>query len=819
MFEDKETFKTAFVNKLQATYGTTLDDTSALERYQVLSGMVREYIGASWAATNAACKKADAKQVYYFSLEFLSGRLLGCNLINLGLYDMCAQGLAELGIDIRELERQEHDAGLGNGGLGRLAACFLDSLASCGLLGHGCGIRYRYGLFTQKIVDAYQVELPDDWLQDGYAWEVRKPHKAVEVRFGGTVRVDHVAGRLVFTHENYQSVLAVPYDVPITGYGSGMVNTLRLWSAESAQPDFDFATFSRGDYRRALVYRNELEEISHILYPDDSHDEGRRLRLKQEYFLAAAGVKSILRHYLKNHTSLADLPRHVAIHINDTHPALVIPELMRLLMDEQGLGWDEAWRITTATVSYTNHTVMPEALEKWSVDMFRTLLPRIYMIVEEIDRRFGQELWRRYPGDIARVKAMAVINDGFINMAHLAVIGSHSVNGVSQLHSRILREQVLGDFYQLYPGKFCSVTNGVTHRRWLQHANPALARLITDTIGDGWLREPEALRDLAAYADDAAFQAKVAAVKWENKVRLARLIKERTGLTVDPASVFDAQIKRFHSYKRQILNVLHIIDLYNRLRRQPELDVVPRTFIFAGKAAPSYLQAKQTIKIINTLAGVINACPYIKDKIKVVFLEDYGVSLAEAIVPAVDVSEQISAAGTEASGTGNMKMMLNGAVTLGTRDGANIEIAEAVGEENIILFGLTAEEISAYHQHGGYSARQVYNSNPRVREVLQQLADNGFLPTARQECRQLSEELLAWNDEYFVLADFESYVAAQSRVDALYRQSGVWRRMCIHNIAQAGRFSSDRAVREYARNIWRLVQGLPAESKEDGGDG
>lgn len=805
VFADKETFKAAFVERLQDTYGTTLDDTSDWERYQVLSGMVREYLGASWARTNAGCKLAENKQVYYFSLEFLPGRLLGCNLINLGLYDMCAAALADLGLDLRLLERQEHDAGLGNGGLGRLAACFLDSLASGGLYGHGCGIRYRYGLFTQKIVDAYQVELPDDWLQDGYAWEVRKPNKAVEVRYGGTVRVERVAGRLVFTPENYQSVLAVPYDVPIVGYGNKVVNTLRLWSAESAQADFDLASFNHGDYRRALAYRNELEEISQILYPDDSHDEGRQLRLRQEYFLAAAGMKSILRHYLKCRTALTEMPRHVAVHINDTHPALVIPELMRLLMDEEGLGWDEAWRITTATVAYTNHTVMPEAMEKWPVEMFRAMLPRIYMIVEEIDRRLGQELWQRLHGDVNRIKALSLISDGFIHMARLAVVGSHSVNGVSELHSRILRQQVLGDFYQLFPEKFHSVTNGVTQRRWLRHANQPLARLITSVLGDGWLRQPEALAGLATYADDPGFQAQIAAVKRENKQRLAGLIKQRLGVTVDPQAIFDVHIKRFHAYKRQLLNVLHIIDLYNRLQRNPELDMAPRVFIFSGKAAPGYVQAKQVIKIINTLAGVINNCPFLRDKIKVIFLPDYSVSLAEVIIPAADVSEQISAAGTEASGTGNMKMMLNGAVTIATRDGANIEIARAVGEENIILCGLTVEEIAAYHQHGGYSAQQVYNSDPRVRQVLQQLADNGLLPAARRECRRLSEELLSWNDEYFVLADFAAYVAAQARVDELYRQERVWRRMCVHNIAQAGRFSSDRAVVEYARDIWQML--------------
>ncbi len=807
MFSDKENLKQAFILKLQAMYGKTLEEATALDKYQALGCLVKEAINKSWITTRVRCKQQELKQVYYFSMEFMLGRMLGNNLLNLNWGNVWEEALQELGIDLNELEKMEADAGLGNGGLGRLAACFLDSLASLNLPGHGCGIRYKYGLFEQKIINGYQVELPENWLKEGNVWETRKADKAVVVKFGGAVRVEDSEGRLAFIQENYDPVLAVPYDLPVIGYQNGTVNNLRLWNAEAAKTDFDFASFNRGDHLKAVEYKYEVESISQVLYPDDNNYQGRELRLKQQYFFVSAGVQSIVRHFKKQFQlsgpSWRDFPDKVAIHVNDTHPVLAIPELMRILMDEEGLGWDEAWQITTNTISYTNHTILAEALEKWPVEMFKSLLPRIYMIVEEINERFCRELWNKYPGNWDKIHAMAIVADGYVKMAHLATVGSYSVNGVAKIHTGILKKKEMKDFCEFYPYKFNNKTNGITHRRWLVKANPGLAGLITEAIGPAWIKHPSELVDLRKYAVDAVFQAKVAQVKLQNKVNLARFIRDRYGLNVDAHSIFDVQVKRIHAYKRQLLNVLQIMDLYNRLLANPELDMVPRTFIFGGKAAPGYYQAKAIIKLINTLADLVNNDPRIKDKLKVVFMENYQVSLAELIIPAADVSQQISTAGKEASGTGNMKFMLNGAVTLGTRDGANIEIGEAVGEDNIIFFGLTCEEVLEYYQNGGYSSRKLYNQDERVKRVVDQLTD-GFLRVSREEFSNIYYGLLAHNDEFFVLKDFSSYVEAQNRINNLYRDWQRWSGISITNIAHAGRFSSDRTIAQYATGIWKI---------------
>jgi len=803
MFNNKERFKEAFLEKLQTMHGKSLAEASIMDQYTALGSMMREYISKKWVRTNNEYLEKGAKQVYYFSLEFLIGKLLGSNLLNLGVREVCEEGLKELGISLNDLEDQESDAGLGNGGLGRLAACFLDSLASLNLPGHGYGIRYKYGFFEQRIIDGYQVELPDNWLKEGNVWEIRKADKAVEVKFGGNVRVETVNGKTVFIHENYEPVLAVPYDTPIIGYKNNTVNTLRLWSAEVAKKDFDFSSFNHGDYLKAVEYKYSTEAISQVLYPDDNHYKGRELRLKQQYFFVSAGLQSIVRQYKKTGSSLEDFADKVAIHINDTHPVLAIPELMRILIDEEGMGWDDAWKITINSISYTNHTILAEALEKWPIDMFKSLLPRIYMIVHEINERFCRELWNQYPGDWDRIGKMAVVADGYVKMAHLAIAGSHSVNGVAKLHTEILKKKEMSDFYDFFPYKFNNKTNGVTHRRWLLKANPNLAKIITDTIGPGWIKHPTDLTGLLNYATDPAFQEQIAKVKLQNKIALAKLIKEKNLIDVDINSIFDVQVKRLHAYKRQLLNVLHIMDLYNRLRANPDLDITPRTFIFGAKAAPSYYQAKATIKLINTLAAKINNDKSIKDKVKVVFLENYRVSLAEMIFPAADVSEQISTASKEASGTGNMKFMLNGAITLGTLDGANIEIRDEVGEDNIFIFGLTADEVLNYYRFGGYSSWDVYHNDPRIKMVVDQLI-NGFFPVAGDEFRTIYGSLLHNNDEFFVLKDFASYADAQVRVDKAYRDKNRWLTTSIINIAHSGRFSTDRTVSEYAAGIWKL---------------
>lgn len=802
MFKDKESFKKAFLEKFEVMHCKSLSEGTLADTYKTLATMVKEKIVQDWINTNRDYSAHNEKQVYYFSMEVMPGKFLGYNLLSLGLRELVADGLEDLGIMLSELEAQEADAGLGNGGLGRLAACFLDSSSCMGYAIHGCCLRYKYGLFRQKIVDGYQVELPDHWLGEGNVWEIRKADKAVEVRFGGTVRTENLFGRLVFIHENYQTVMAVPYDLPVVGYGCGRVNTLRLFSAECTK-DFDLTSFNRGDYLKAVEYKYAVEAISQILYPDDSSEQGKLLRLKQQYFLVSAGLQSIVRRYKRKSGSLKGFQDKIRIHINDTHPSLAIPELMRILIDEEGKGWEEAWEITHNTISYTNHTIMPEALEKWPVEMFKTLLPRIYMIVEEINARFCQNIMDKWPGDWQRVKEMAIIADGHIKMAHLAVVGCHRVNGVSRIHTEILKKEVLRNFYEYYPEKFYNITNGVNHRRFVLKANPHLASLLTDVLGPRWLEDPALLQELLKYKGDGAFLDRLAYVKKQNKQRLAQIIKENTGLAIDPQSIFDMHVKRIHAYKRQLLNILHIMDLYQRLRHDPGLDMVPRTFIFGGKAAPGYHLAKNTIKLINAVAEKINKDKAIRNKIKVIFWENYNVSQAELLIPAADVSQQISTASREASGTGNMKFMLNGAVTLGTLDGANIEIRDEVGEENMIVFGLTAEEVLEYYRHGGYNAWDEYRRNERLKAVIDQLS-HGHAYGAESEFRDIYRFLLDNNDEFFILKDFEPYAQAQAKIDEKYRDSYGWLRMSLHNIACAGKFYSDRALEEYARLIWGL---------------
>lgn len=801
MVIDKEVFKIDYIEKLQTMFAEDAKDDSKLHQYFALGALIKDYCTKLWIESNNEYGRNGGKQVYYFSMEFLVGKLLNSNLVNLGIKDVCEEALSDLGISLKEIGDMELDAGLGNGGLGRLAACFLDSMASTEIPGHGNGIRYKYGLFKQKIEGGYQVEVPDNWLRDGNVWEIRKENRSVEVRFAGEVHLDGENGSMKFVHENYESVRAVPYDTPIKGYKNNTVNTLRLWSAETMQEDFDFSSFSQGNYAQSGENRYSVEAISQILYPDDSYEKGKLLRLKQEYFFVSAGVQSILINYKKMKLPLNEFHEHVAMQINDTHPAIAVAELMRLLIDEEELSWDAAWNITTRTMAYTNHTIMAEALEKWPVDMFKKLLPRIYMIIEEINRRFCNEVYRKYNDDWEKVNKMSIIYDGYIRMAYLAIVGSHSVNGVAKLHTELLKHQELSDFYEFFPEKFNNQTNGITHRRWLLNANPKLSDLITETIGDGWIKFPNKLVKLMDYAEDSAFQEKTQIIKANNKINFSNYCLANFGTKIDPSSIFDIQIKRLHSYKRQTLNALHIMHLYNQLRENPNLDIVPRTFIFGAKASPSYYIAKQTIKLINTLAKKINNDPLIQGKIKIVFLENYGVSIAEKIIPCADVSEQISTASKEASGTGNMKSMMNGAITIATLDGANVEILDVVGPENIVLFGLTSREVIEYYKNNNYHSYDIYNSDSRVNTVVNQLI-NGFLETPKMEFMSIYDSLLAHNDEYFVLKDFDDYVRAHCEIDKLYRQKSVWQQMSIINIAKSGIFSSDNTIKKYAKEIW-----------------
>lgn len=811
MFSDKDAFKKAFLEEFQSIYNKSIDEGSDLEKYDALASLIRDKISTLWYQTNSFYKEAEKnKEVYYFSIEFLLGRLLQSNLLNLGVQEIVEAGLDDLGIKLKDIAAEEEDAGLGSGGLGRLAADILDSMASMNLPGHGCGIRYRYGLFEQKIINGEQVERPDDWLKKGYPWEHRRPDKAVEVKFGGRVKVNCVEGRTVFIYEEYESALAVPYDIPIVGYRNGIINTLRLWSAEAPEAEFDFYSFQRGDYLKAVERKYSAESISQILYPDDSYYEGRKLRLKQQYFFVSAGLQSIIRRYKKRHATMHNFSEKVALHINDTHPALVIPELMRILLDEEGMGWDEAWQITTETVSYTNHTILPEALEKWPIDLFKQLLPRIFMIMEEINERYCRDLWKKYPS-MEKVREMAIVGDGYVRMAPLAIAGSFSVNGVAKIHSEILKKQVMRNYYEDCPHKFNNKTNGITHRRWLLLANPQFAQLITETIGPSWRKHPSDLSNLLKFKADAAVQERFAQIKLQNKAKVAEFIRDNYSLEIDPHSIFDIHIKRIHAYKRQLLNVLHIMYLYNQLLENPQLEITPRTFIFAGKAAPGYYYAKNIIKLINTLAERINNDKSIKGKIKMAFLENYNVSLAELLIPSADVSEQISTASKEASGTGNMKFMMNGAVTIGTLDGANVEILEKVGPENFLLFGLTAEEVLDYYKYGGYSSRSIYNREPMVKKILEQLI-NGFLNVPKEQFMAIYDNLLTYNDEFFVLKDLASYINAQEKAESLYRNKEKWRQMCLTNVAHSGAFSSDRTINEYSVGIWHLK---PVQKKFD----
>ncbi|GGJ75978.1 starch phosphorylase [Anoxybacillus voinovskiensis] len=795
MFSNKEEFKAVFLKKLEMMHGKRFEESTIRDQYQTLGNMVREYISQNWIQTNERCRANNHKKVYYLSIEFLLGRLLGSNLLNLGIHEVVEEGLHDLGIHLQDIEESEADAGLGNGGLGRLAACFLDSLASLNLPGHGYGIRYKHGLFDQKIVDGFQVELPEQWLRHGNVWEVRKEDLAVEVNFWGKVDVSSEGGRLTFRHVDSEKVMAVPYDMPVIGYGAKTVNTLRLWNAEPAK------TFPTN--KNVMQYKRETEAISEFLYPDDAHDEGKILRLKQQYFLVAASIGSIVRAHRRQHGHLYQLHEHVAIHVNDTHPVLAIPELMRVLLDEEGMSWEDAWHITTSTISYTNHTTLSEALEKWPIRIFQPLLPRIYMIVEEINERFCRELWNRYPGQWKRIEEMAIIAHGLVKMAHLAIVGSYSVNGVAKLHSEILKHREMKLFYEVFPQKFNNKTNGITHRRWLLKANPELSSLVTQAIGDGWIKEPETLLNLKPYAFDTSFREELGKVKQKRKSLLAKRIYEQTGIVVDESSIFDVQVKRLHAYKRQLLNVLHIMYLYNRLKEDASFSIYPRTFIFGAKASPGYYYAKRIIKLINSLADKVNRDPQTNEQLKVIFLENYRVSLAEEIFPAADVSEQISTASKEASGTGNMKFMMNGAITLGTLDGANIEILEAVGKENIFIFGLTAQEVLDYYQNGGYRAHEYYHHDRRIKQVVDQLV-NGFFRDAHDHFEPIYDSLLMQNDEYFVLRDFAAYAEAQERVEAAYRNRDCWLQMSAINIAHSGYFSSDRTIQEYASDIWKI---------------
>lgn len=796
-----EQFKEDYLKNLAIKSGKSVEETSNWDKYHALSSLTREYLTDEWITTNERYNERGAKQVYYFSMEFLTGQFLMRNLQCLNMIDVAKEVMQILDFDLNEIAAVENDQGLGNGGLGRLAACFLDSMAALAIPGHGCGIRYKYGLFEQKIVDGYQVEYPDRWLQNRNVWEIKKADRAVEVHFGGQVRIENQGSKTKFIHENYNTVVAVPYDTPVVGYRNDTVNTLRLWSAESTRRDFDFESFSSGEYSEAFKQKYDVESISQVLYPNDSYDEGKLLRLKQEYFFVSAGIQGILNTFTRAERSLESLDNYIAIHINDTHPSLAIPELMRLLMDRQGMGWDQAWSITTKVMSYTNHTIMAEALEQWPVDMFRQLLPRIYMIVEEINRRFCEELIiKGYTKK--KIADMAIISHGMIHMAYLAIIGSYSVNGVAKLHTEILKHRELKDFYELYPSKFNNKTNGITHRRWLLNANPGLSSLLDELVGEQWLSDTVLLRNLLPFKEDAGVQVRVDDIKQENKNRLANYIEETLNIKINRKSIFDVHAKRLHEYKRQTLNVLHIMHLYNCLLDNPDLDIPSRTFIFAAKAAPNYHMAKQTIKLIHSVGDVVNNDSRVNDKLKVVFIPNYGVSLAELLIPATDVSEQISTTTKEASGTGNMKFMMNGAITIATEDGANVEILDEVGQDNIFIFGLTAEEVYQYYNNKGYNAHSFYENDLRIKKVLDQLIDGTYHEDA-DEFRIIRDSLL-YNDEYFVLKDFNAYVAAQEHIGRAYTDKSRWLKMVITNIACSGVFSSDRTIHEYAAGIWNV---------------
>ncbi|AHM56222.1 glycogen phosphorylase GlgP [Peptoclostridium acidaminophilum DSM 3953] len=803
----KEKFKHDFIEQLMTRRAKSVKEASDWDKYATLGSLVRGYLARNWVKTNLKYCNTDSKQVYYFSMEFLMGRLLENHLINMNMLDICKEGLDELGINLEDVLNVEKDQGLGNGGLGRLAACFLDSMASIGIPGHGCGIRYKRGFFEQKIIDGYQVEMPEKWLEEENIWEIKHPEKAVEVRFWGGVKAVKADGRLEFFHENYEPVLAVPYDTPIVGFKNNTVNTLRLWSAEPIRKNFDFNLFNKGDYLKAMEYNYLVESISELLYPNDSHPEGKLLRLKQEYFLVSAGLQSIVRSYKKSDKSIKDFAEHVAIHINDTHPSLAIPELMRILMDEEKLGWEKAWNITTKVISYTNHTIMSEAMEKWPIDMLKSLLPRIYMIIYEINERLCSAIWKKYPGEWDRVARMAIIADGYVKMTYLSIVGSHSVNGVAKIHSDLLKDEVLRDFAQFYPDRFNNKTNGITHRRWLIQSNPELTELISDSIGDAWIKHPRMLRKLLELRTDKAFLDRIFEIKQNNKKRLVDYVGKNYSIELNIDSIFDIQAKRLHEYKRQLLNILHIMHLYNMLIENPQSNIHPRTFIFGAKAAPGYSVAKKIIKLINTVADKINNDIRVKDKLKVVFIENYSVSLAQLLIPAANVSEQISTVTKEASGTGNMKFMMNGAITVATLDGANIEMLEEMGRENIITFGLEKDEVLELYSNMSYRPKDIYNRDVRIKRVVDQLT-NEFLPACRDEFAEIRDLLLMDNEPYFILKDFGAYLNAHEIVETLYRDKYSWQRMSASNIACSGRFSSDETIREYSGDIWKVKSTL-----------
>ena len=795
---NKEFFIRSVKYNVRTLFRREIEEASEQQIFQAVGYAVKDAIMDAWIATQKELKKSDPKIVYYMSMEFLMGRALGNNLINLTFYDEVKEALAEIGLDLDVIEDQEPDAALGNGGLGRLAACFLDSLATLGYAAYGCGIRYRYGMFKQQIVDGYQVEVPDMWLKNGNPFELRRPEYAKTVKFGGYVRVENRNGKNHFIQEGYQTVLAIPVDLPIVGYGNNVIDTLRIWDAEAVN-SFQLDRFDKGEYEKAVEQENLARNLVEVLYPNDNHMAGKELRLKQQYFFVSASVQAAIERYKKAHSDIRKFYEKATFQLNDTHPTVAVAELMRILIDEEGLEWDEAWEVTTKTCAYTNHTIMAEPLEKWPIELFSRLLPRVYQIVEEINRRFVAKIQEKYPNNYEKVKKMAIIMDGQVKMAHLAIAAGYSVNGVAQLHTEILKHQELKDFYEMMPEKFNNKTNGITQRRFLLHGNPLLAKWVTDHVGDEWITDLPKISKLKLYVDDEKAQHEFMNIKYQNKLRLAKYIKEHNGVDVDPRSIFDVQVKRLHEYKRQLMNILHVMYLYNKLKEHPEMDFYPRTFIFGAKAAAGYQRAKLTIKLINSVADVVNNDPAIKGRLKVVFIEDYRVSNAEWIFAAADVSEQISTASKEASGTGNMKFMLNGAVTLGTMDGANVEIVEEVGEENAFIFGMSSDEVIALEKQGGYDPSQLFNTDQDIRHVLMQLINGEFSPQNPELFRELYNSLLidgGYNrpDPYFILKDFRSYAEAQERVEAAYRDTSGWAKKAMINVA----------IKEYVDEIWKL---------------
>ena len=805
---NKDELKKTIVFNVKSIYRKTIDEATPAMVYQAVALAVKDMIIDRWIATHKEYDKQDAKIVYYMSMEFLTGRFLGNNIISLCEQKEIEEALSELGFDLNSIEDQERDPALGNGGLGRLAACFLDSLASLGYPAYGCGIRYRYGMFKQQIRDGYQIEVPDEWLKDGYPFEIRRAEYATEVKFGGYVETEWDGKRNHFVQKGYQSVMAVPYDIPIVGYGNNVVNSLRIWDAQPVNT-FNLSEFDKGDYQKAVEQENLAKTIVEVLYPNDNHYSGKELRLKQQYFFISASVQRAIKKYKEKHDDIHKFYEKASFQLNDTHPTVAVAELMRILLDEENLEWDEAWEITTKTCAYTNHTIMAEALEKWPIELFSRLLPRVYQIVEEINRRFVAQIQQRYPGDNEKIRRMAIIYDGQVRMAYLAIVGSFSVNGVAKLHTEILEKQELRDFYEMMPEKFNNKTNGITQRRFLLHGNPLLADWVTDKIGDEWITNLPHIKELAAFVDDKECQKEFLDIKYKNKVRLAKYIKEHNGIDVDPNSIFDVQVKRLHEYKRQLMNILHVMYLYNQLKDNPNMDIVPRTFIFGAKAAAGYRRAKLTIKLINAVADVINNDKSINGKIKVVFIEDYRVSNAEIIFAAADVSEQISTASKEASGTGNMKFMLNGALTLGTMDGANVEIVEEVGQENAFIFGLSADEVINYENNGGYNPMDIFNNDPQIRRVLMQLTNGYYSPKEPQLFKEIYDSLLnncggSRPDTYFILKDFRSYAEAHEKIDKAYRDRQWWAKAALINVSHSGKFTSDRTIEEYVRDIWHL---------------